>query len=293
MDDKHSEANIFAAISNDYYHLTAAEKKVADFVLGHKLEVQYMSISELADECSVADATISRFCRRLKLKGYNAFRLALAKAVADEQGNGLLAPSGDKGEISADDSVADLARKIYTMESTAVAQGLSLLKSEEITRAVDLMYAADNVYCMGQGGSMLLAMDAAHLFSTITTGFSSIQDSHLQASQAAVLTERDVLLFFSYSGSTKELMDLTRIAKKRDAKIILITRFLKSPGAAGADVVLQCGSNEGPLQLASIPARMAQLFILDVLFNEYFRRDPESARAHQEAIAEALTEKHI
>ena len=43
-----------------------------------------MSISELAYESGVAEATISRFCRRLKLKGYNAFKLAVAKATAED-----------------------------------------------------------------------------------------------------------------------------------------------------------------------------------------------------------------
>ncbi len=293
MDNKKTADNVFVSISNGYYNFTAAEKKVSDFVLSHKLEVQYMSISDLAEECGVADATISRFCRSLKLKGYNAFRLALAKAVAQEQGSGLLPIEGQDGEITPDDSIVDLGRKIYNSETAAIAQSLSLLKSDDVSRAVDMLCNADHIYCMGQGGSMLLAMDAAHLFSTITTGFIAVVDSHLQASQAAVLSERDVVLFFSYSGATKELVDLMRIAKSNGAKIILITRFIKSPGAAWADVALPCGSHEGTLQLGRIRARMAQLFILAVLFYEYYRRNPEAARAHQEAIAEALTEKHI
>ena len=72
--------NIFETNSSQYFQLTNSEKKVADYVLRHRIDVQYMSISELAEECTVADATISRFCRRLGLTGYNAFKLELAKA---------------------------------------------------------------------------------------------------------------------------------------------------------------------------------------------------------------------
>lgn len=39
-----------------------------------------MSISELAGACSVADATVSRFCRRLGYKGYPDFKIAIANA---------------------------------------------------------------------------------------------------------------------------------------------------------------------------------------------------------------------
>ena len=41
-------------------------------------------------------------------------------------------------------------------------------------------------------------------------------------------------------------------------------------------MVLQCGSNEGPLQLSSIPAKMAQLYLVDLLYNEFIRRDMDA-----------------
>ena len=70
---------------------------MADYVLAHKTDVQFMSISELAYESGVAEATISRFCRRLKLKGYNAFKLAVAKATAEEHGGISPTMEGQEG----------------------------------------------------------------------------------------------------------------------------------------------------------------------------------------------------
>ena len=76
-------------------------------------------------------------------------------------------------------------------------------------------------------------------------------------------------------------------------KCILVTRYPKSPGAELADVVLECGSNEGPLQLGSVAARMAQLYLVDLLFSEVSRRDMETIRARRKQVAEALGEKHL
>ena len=293
MTEQAKIGNVFANISNSYFHLTVSEKKVADYVLAHKTDVQFMSISELAYESGVAEATISRFCRRLKLKGYNAFKLAVAKATAEEHGGISPTMEGQEGEITPEDSIAELCRKLYTAQTSAIAQSMELVRPEQITAAVDLLCAAQRVCCMGQGGSMILAEEAAHIFSTVSEKFWFMQDSHKQASTIALTGEKDVLLFFSYAGSTKELMELTQIARERGAKIILVTRFSRSPGAAQADVVLQCGSYEGPLQLGSMPARMAQLFIVDVLYNEFIRRDPEQCHHNQELVANALAEKHI
>ena len=240
--------SVFDKISAAYYELTAAEKKTADFIMANRGRSQYLSIAELAEYSGVAEATVSRFCRRLGYKGFNAFRLH---------------------------------------------QTLDLIDPERIHRAADMLQKAGRVVCMGQGGSMLLAQDAAHLFSTVSGKFSAVADSHSQIITAVNMNSDDVILFFSYSGATKELIDTMRVAKDRGVKTLLVTRFLKSPGAQLADLVLPCGANESPLQLGSVPAKIAQLFLMDVLFSEFCRRDLESARASRERLAAALEAKHL
>jgi DNA-binding MurR/RpiR family transcriptional regulator len=115
----------------------------------------------------------------------------------------------------------------------------------------------------------------------------------MQAITLSNMDENDVLIYFSYSGSVRDMMENFSIAESRKVKTILITRFPKSPGASQADVVLQCGSSESPLQLGSIPARISQLFMLDILFSEYCRRDYDNARASRARIAAAISEKHV
>lgn len=285
------DENIFREIHDGYEQFTASEKKVSNYVLSHKTEVQYMSISELAEECDVAEATLSRFCRRLNLKGYNDFKLSLAKASADLERN---ADHGRREvQTAPEDQTRSLCRELYDSYVQAMDQTLELLQPEKIRLSVDYIMQARKVYCMGQGASMLLAQETAHLMSTVSPCFFAVQDSHSQISAAALMDRHDVVLFFSYSGSTTEIVELIRLAREREAKVILITRFLRSPGARIADVVLQCGSLEGPLQLGSVPAKMAQLFVTDALYHEMCRRNPKKSRKNQENIAKALANKHL
>ena len=114
----------------------------------------------------------------------------------------------------------------------------------------------------------------------------------MQAMAAAIMDPRDVLFFFSYSGSTRDVLEISGIARDRGAKIVLVTRFPNSPGARIADFVLQCGANESPMQSGSIAARVAQMYLLDVLFSEFSRRDLDRARDYRRRIAEALKSKH-
>ena len=70
----------------------------------------------------------------------------------------------------------------------------------------------------------------------------------MQASAIAMADSEDTILFFSYSGSTRDMCDTLQIASSRHVPVILITHFPKSAGAEFASVVLQCGYNESPLQ---------------------------------------------
>ncbi len=279
------EPNILERIHASYYQLTAAERRVADYVLAQYTQVQFMSITQLADECGTAEATISRFCRSLKLKGFNAFKIELARHSV----GGSTRQTPEPQTNSQSGRIAEVGR----LAIEAVNQTLELAEPQSILKAVELLEKAPHVMCIGAGGSMILASECAHLFSTVSAKFYAVSDSHSQMSAAATMGLEDVIVLFSYSGATTSGIQVLELAKQRGIKTILITRFNKSPAAKLADVVLRCGSNEGPFQFGSVPAKVAQLIVVDLLFQEYCHRNPESCQENIQQIASALSGKHI
>lgn len=283
-----SDQNIFHILNREYYQFTSAEKKVADFVVSNGGKAQSMSISELAAASGVAEATISRFCRRLKYNGYAAFKMAIATSGATREHTNPLS-----GEVSEEDSIPELAQKLAGASVEAILETESLVDPDAVEAAAELLMNARQVLCMGQGGSMVMAQEAAHLFGTIFPGYFPVSGSHMQLIYASQLTEEDVILYFGYSGTTTGLMDVLNVTRENGAKVILITRYPNSPTARLADVVLQCGSTESPLQLGSVPARMAQIYLMDVLFSEICRKDLEGCRQRRAKVADILSEKYI
>ena len=278
------QINILERIHASYYQLTAAERKVADFVLAQHMQVQFMSITQLADECGTAEATISRFCRSLKLKGFNAFKIELARHSAGVTPQAAQAP---------DDSVAGRSMEIGRLANDAITQTIALVDPKQVERAVKLLEDAPHILCIGSGGSMIMANECSHMFSTVTGKFYAVSDSHTQMSATATMSCDDVIMLFSYSGATTSGLQVLELAKSRGIKTILITRFPKSPAAKLADVVLRCGSNEGPFQFGSVPAKIAQLIVVDVLFQEYFHRNREACEKNIQNIASALSGMHV
>ena len=113
----------------------------------------------------------------------------------------------------------------------------------------------------------------------------------MQAMAAALSTPDDVILFFSYSGSTRDMEEVLKLAEENKVRIILITHFKKSRAAEFADVVLLCGYNESPLQSGSIAAKVGQMFLIDCLFYGLCRKNPELYASARAATAQSIANK--
>ena len=266
--------------------LTKSGRLVAEYLTHHADEAQYLSISSLAKECNVAEATVFRFCRALGFEGYHEMRIALAQANA----TGALL---NQQELRPDASTASLCEHAHALFLTAINGTQNALSTEAVEKAVALMREANQVFCFGQGGSMLLANDICARFASLTTKFRTAGDSHFQLLTASLMVPEDVVLFVSYSGATRDMMETLRTAKSAGAKVILLTHYEDSPGAALADVVLLCGAQESPLDSGSIPIKVAVLYVAEVLLLRYKLSDPEAATLAQDRTSEALTLKML
>lgn len=266
--------------------LTKSGRLVAEYLTHHADEAQYLSISSLAKECNVAEATVFRFCRALGFEGYHEMRIALAQANA----TGALL---NQQELRPDASTASLCEHAHALFLTAINGTQNALSTEAVEKAVALMREANQVFCFGQGGSMLLANDICARFASLTTKFRTAGDSHFQLLTASLMGPEDVVLFVSYSGATRDMMETLRTAKSAGAKVILLTHYEDSPGAALADVVLLCGAQESPLDSGSIPIKAAFLYVGEVLVLRYMLDDPAHSNTAQDLTSEALTVKML
>lgn len=283
------EKNILALMLQKYDSFTRSERKIVDYVLEHQKQTQYISITDLSAECDVAVSTVSLFCRKLKLAGFNDFKLELARAALPEGANSNQLP----GEILPEDPPGLVMGKVLRTVQDELNNAYHMLSEAAVIRAVDLLQGAGQVLCLGQGNHSVVALAAWAQFSTTAPKFKTIQDSHMQTVALATLSEEDVVLYFSYSGATHEVLEAAEVIRARGAKLILVTRYLNSPASAFADTVLLCGPNEQPFQFGSSAALIAQLYVVEVLLSEFVRRDPERTERNRQSVGKALTQKCV
>lgn len=266
---------------------TKAEKKVADFILQNPKKVLFMSITDVAEACEVGDTSVFRFCKTMELKGYQEFKMMLSLSL-NENGDD---PERYAGDITISDSFADAAQKVLNTNINALNETYSLLDEEVVEKVIDCLHEAKRIYFFGVGTSMLTAMKAMNKFLRIEPKVYCLQDSHMQAMAASMMDENDAAVLISYSGATKDTIHVAKTAREAGAKIICISRFIKSPLTAFSDYTLLCGANEGPLQGGSTSAEISQLFLIDVLYSEYYRRYFDKCSMNNEKTSAAVIEK--
>ena len=80
---KEIEKSVLDKILCVYNNLYEAEKKIADYVINNKEKVIEMTVSELAVQSNVSEATIVRFCKKCDLKGFHDLKINIAKEMVN------------------------------------------------------------------------------------------------------------------------------------------------------------------------------------------------------------------
>ena len=269
-------------IQMSYNQLTKSEKKIADYILINKEKVIYMSITELANDCEVGETSVYRFCRTLEFGGYQEFKMQLSLYLASNE-------NGHKVQTSSEDTGFEKRRMQRQIE--AIEESYHLLDKDSIMKIVKLIEEADSMYFFCVGDSLQTAHDIWNQFIRITPKVRIIEDAHMQAMATSMLTERSLIFLVSYSGATKDIVNIAKIAKNNQVKIAGITRYKKSPLTAYTDEVLLCGGKESPLEGGDLTVKMSQLYLLDLLYHTYYQRNRKQSLENQHKSSQAVVDK--
>lgn len=248
-----------ARIRANYARLRRSEQKVADYILSEPARVVYSAVTEVAHRSGVSDATVIRLCRALGFSGFQELKIALSRE--------LVAPERHiHQDIRPDDDLPTAVRKAYRANQQALEDTLANLDIEALKRVIDRIRSARRIHLYGSGTSGLAVLDAHYKLLRIGIESSPFVDVHLRASAPALLGSGDVVIAFSHSGSTRDVVDAVAAARAAGAWIVAVTNHAHSPLARHADVVLVTAGEETPFGSGGIPSVIAQLSVVDALF---------------------------
>ena len=272
--------NLLQRLSTQQDQLNRSERKVVQVIVADPQTATRMSIAALAELAKVSEPTVNRMCRSFGLKRYPDFKMELAQSMA--RGMPYVSQT-----VNQNDTAAQYTDKIFTSTMASLDTAKQQIDSKVIERAVDYLSQAQQICFFGMGASGAVAHDALHKFFRFNIPVVAHNDSLMMRMTAAACKRGDVLVLLSFTGRTKEMVEVARIGRSAGAVVIAITQ-IGSSLAEEASLVLGVESPEDTDVYMPMQSRMIQLTLIDVLATGVILRRGEDFHGHLKTIKQSL-----
>lgn len=234
--EMHKDITIASLIGENRNNMTKSEMKVADLVLRAQELSALFPASVVAGKAGVSEATMTRFCRRLGLSGYqelqeisrNSVLYRLQSDTSDRLEQSLL----DNGDLE------DMMNHIMEYDS----QNLSFLSEENrsmIRNLIDDICTAEKVFSVGVRTSSFPASFLGFALNFLRSGVYSLAgDLESDLDCLIEVGERDVVIAFSFMRYAVHTLGILEAVAQANPTVYVVTDSLLSPLTSYSDNVL-------------------------------------------------------
>ncbi len=260
-----------------------SEKKIGTYIIQHTAQVVDMTVGELAQACGVSDASVSRFCKKINMKGFHHLKITLAKEIS-EKGN-------DDKEVSNHISVNDIEqslKNILANKVTEITQTVSMMDIKQLHEILDKLNSAKTVQFFAVGNTIPVAIDGAFKLNQIGIPAVSGTIWETQIGYTYNMTADDVVVTISNSGESTAVLRALEAARSVGATTLSITNSEKSSAAQLSDYHITTATREKLFLDGYCFSRVSSTTVIEILylFLTSMRKDSyKSIVRHEQAIA--------
>ena len=243
--------------------LRKSEQKAATYMLENADKVGAISLDQLAKEAGVSQPSVIRM---LNAAGYTGFKEAKIAFVEECMANSVLGFENVFGvKISKADKIEDVPGKIIGNTIQLLQDSLSSISAKCIKKAVTAIEKSNFVGIFSVENSNAIAVDLMTKLIYLGINCEFTQDYYLQNVRAGHMKKGDVAIGISYTGTSKNTVDVLKKAKMSGATTIAITNYDDTPLVEYADIVILT-SNKQLLYGNDIFSRTVHLAVVDMIY---------------------------
>lgn len=255
--------NLLNGIAATMEKFTSSEADLAYYIIKNPDEISQLTISQIAKKIHISPATITRFCQKISFSGFNEFKHELKRYI----------DLRNKPTRNTDIKEIDYFSNLYQNHLEIIETTFRKMNVLDIQEAVSLINSAHKVHVYGIGNSGIAAQEFKWKFFRIGIHVESITDPHQAVMDAALCTNKSLVIGISVSGKTREVTDAINIAKKQGASILAITSDKKSQLSQLADLTLLV-TNKSNMHMGQNISPTLPLFLLfDLIYTELVAKD--------------------
>ena len=260
-----------------------SERKIGTYIIQHTAEVVDMTVVELAQACGVSDASVSRFCKKINMKGFHHLKITLAKEISEK---GI-----EEEEVSNHISVNDIEqslKNILANKVTEITQTVSMMDAKQLSEILNQLNMARTVQFFAVGNTIPVAIDGAFKLNQIGIPAVSGTIWETQIGYTYNMTAEDVVIAISNSGESTAVLRALEAAKSAGATTLSITNSEKSSAAQLSDYHITTATREKLFLDGYCFSRVSATTVIEILylFLTSMRKDAyKSIVRHEQAIA--------
>lgn len=262
------------------------EKIIAKHFIELGNDVVNQTLSNLAEETGLSEATIFKFVKKIGFEGFQNFKISVASnfRTMEERKDELIVFS----DIDKKDTPHVIAQKVVNSNKFLLDNLVQTLEEEQLGKALELLYNSQTLHFIGAGGSSVIALDGYHKFMRTKYHCNYIADHHMQLGYSTKLGSDDCAILISHSGETLETIDIAEILHNNGVKIITLTGNQNTQLVKLSDIAFIVDSEESAFRSETLTSRILYLTIIDILYTAVMYHDETENRQSLEKIRSVL-----
>lgn len=259
--------SILNELESPNFKVTKSDRIIIDYLKENIEAFCEKTISEIAKDIGLGEATITRFTRKIGFNGLQDFRVNLTKEISISKNRNIIDSAIKNDEIVRETAYKLLNTNINTLEGT-----FELIDNEKIENTVKILLKAKKIHFIGIGYSGIIASDSNYKFMRIGMNTIAYNSGHTMIMMASIMKEDDCIIGISHSGNTEEVIKTFEVAKKNNIKTIAITGNELSKLGKLADICIVYKSGETLFETGAISTKLAQMFLIDIIYTEIVKQ---------------------
>lgn len=264
--------NLLAQI-DQLEHLTGNEKSLCEYIRNHPMECLSKTPQQLAGDLYLSTSTVYRLLKKLGLKGYSEFKVALWTMVHQKSETAVQDINFPiEAEATPDETLLHL-KEVYEY---TISDTLSLADPYGMAQVAEAMERARGIDIYTSAGNFCMADNFRFQMQEINVPVEVPHEAYMQKLAAANSGPDRFSIVISFAGRSSIVGQICRLLRQQHSPVALITSTDKTSLCNYADYLLYLSSNEDHYQkISAFSTRMSLMYLLDSLYALYFKRHYE------------------
>lgn len=261
--------------------LTETQRKVANYIIKHPLDVAFLTVDQLAGIVGTSTTTIMRLTFSIGYSGYTEFQKGLQEILRNR------AAPQTRLEVNIKEMKEnDLWGRYAESQINNIQDTMNMLTPDVLEQTIEKIVSAERIICTSVRSGLPVAQYLTHglnrLFGNTNLVLADVSD---WVDSVVNMTSNDLVIAISFPRYARRVIDFTKTAKQNGVQVISITDSYSSPLVKYSDFILPCNSSS----IAFHNSAVSSMFVADYLISAIAINYSEKTKERLDKVNEILT----